>query len=208
MDERLEIHRCTIQRFLQEVYERPIIGNVERGAYVECMIELALSKDDSAWHLTEPWTGWDLEHRKTGARIQIKQSAALQRWNPCVRGAPGTGTEAEPKPRFSIKPYNGYYSEDGTWTPTEPPQRQADLYVFAWHPKKDASADHRRSDQWKFFLVAEKNLPPVAEPPRKSQQTIGLAWLSDAQRRHRVVTCDYDALAAMVVEVLEPLRSR
>ena len=50
---------------------------MERGAYIECMIELALRERQPAWSLTETWDRWDLENQKTRARIEIKQSAAL-----------------------------------------------------------------------------------------------------------------------------------
>ena len=69
------LHDLTVQRLLQRVYEQRIIGNVERGAYIECLIELALRERHPAWRLTEPWTTWDLENRSTSARIEVKQSA-------------------------------------------------------------------------------------------------------------------------------------
>ena len=197
-----------MQRLTQSIYERRIIGNVERGAYVECMIELVLQEQDPEWHMTEPWSGWDLEHRQTGARIEIKQSAALQRWSPHVREMPGVDANlaprpragsragAPPNPRFSIKPHEGYYSEDGTWIATEL-QRHADLYVFAYHQEKDRNvADQRRPDQWQFFVVAERSLPQE-KPLAKS---IGLARLAARGG-------DYEALPAMVAEALKSLRT-
>lgn len=200
-----------MQRLTQSIYERRIIGNVERGAYVECMIELVLQEQDSEWHMTEPWTGWDLEHRRTGARIEIKQSAALQRWNLHVREMPGVGVNpaprprvgsragAPPNPRFSIKPHEGYYSDDGTWIATGL-QRHADLYVFAYHQEEDPNvADQRRPDQWQFFVVAEPSLPQD-KPLAKS---IGLPRLAA-----RGAECgDHEALAAMVAKALKSLRT-
>ena len=65
-----------------------------------------------------------------------------------------------------------------------------------WHPAQDAEiADHRRPDQWKFFVVAEENLP-------QKKQTIGLEALT---RLYDV--CNYDALAARVVKGLESIES-
>ena len=44
----------------------------------------------------------------------------------------------------------------------------ADLYVFAWHPETAKSkADHRRSGQWRFYVVCEGKLP-------EGQNTISL----------------------------------
>ncbi len=71
--------------------------------------------------------------------------------------------------RFSIKPSDHYYLRDGELVETKSRQRHADLYVFAWHPEEDLkSANHRRPDQWKFFVVAESELPPLQDPPPKT----------------------------------------
>ena len=182
------LHDLTVRRLVQRVYEQRIISNVERGAYVECMIELALRERHPAWCLTDTWDSWDLEDGKTGARIEIKQSAA---WNPFSK-TPGRG-------KFGIQPHSGYFAKDGTWIPT-PLQRHADLYVFAWHPEEDPDiADHRRPDQWKFFVVAEGNLPQN-EPLQKEISVSALTRLADVE------CCDYDALAATVVQALRPVQ--
>ena len=179
------LHQLTVQRLVQRVYEQRLISNVERGAYIECMIELALRERHPAWSLTETWDRWDLENQKTRARIEIKQSAALQTWHlsvcPHCRSVYEWDVQDEPgnkSPQFNIK------------------QREVDLYVFAWHPVQDADiADHRRPDQWEFFVVAEGNLP-------QKKQTIGLEALT-----RLCDVCDYDALAARVVKVLESIES-
>ena len=38
------LHEQTVRRLVQRVYEQRLINNVERGAYVECMVELALGE--------------------------------------------------------------------------------------------------------------------------------------------------------------------
>ena len=184
------IRELSIQRLMQRFYAQRLINNVHRGDYVECMIELALAECDPAWRLTKPWTSWDLVHRKTFARIEVKQSAALQPW----LGPPAHG-------KFDIEPRTGYYSEDGAWTKTPQPQRHADLYVFAWHPEKDADiADHRRPDQWKFFVVAETCLP--------EKDGIGLKALNELVERCNLAEhSSYDALAAKVANVLKSFGS-
>ena len=190
------LHDLTVQRLVQRIYEQRIIGNVERGGYVECMIELALRARHPAWRLTDTWDSWDFEDGKTGARIESKQSAA---WNPFSK-RPGRG-------RFSIQPHRGYFAKDGIWIPT-PLQRHADLYVFAWHPEEDPDiADHRRSDQWKFFVVAERSLPQGA-PLAKSIGVKALTHLTDTCDDGVLAeSCDYDTLAARVVHVLGSLQS-
>ena len=169
---------------MQRVYEQRIIGNVERGTYVECLIELALRERHPAWRLTEPWTSWDIENGRTRARIEVKQSAALAPWDRRACPTCGSLTEWDPRrpsrsPTFSIK------------------QRLADLYVFAWHPEEDPDiADHRRPEQWTFFVVAERSLP-------KDQKEISFSVLT---RLADVESCDYGALAATVIHVLESLQ--
>ena len=57
----------------QSVYNRNLINNAERGAYVEHMIVLAL--EGQGWDLTWPWASWDLQHRD-GARIATTATAS------------------------------------------------------------------------------------------------------------------------------------
>lgn len=178
-----------IKDLMQRFYERPLINNVHRGDYVECMIALALKP---AWRLTTPWTSWDLVHQKTGARIEVKQSAAQAPW---ARKWPARG-------RFDIRRRKGYYSEDGTWTETPQRKRHACLYVFAWHPGKDADADHRRPDQWEFFVVAETCLP-------LEQDSIGLGPLIQIVEGYELAErCSYDELETKVNQVLTKRRRR
>ena len=46
-----------------------------------------------------------------------------------------------------------------SYTALDEPRRLADLYLFAWHPEVGSRADHRRTDQWRFYVLAEKDLP-------------------------------------------------
>ena len=183
-----------VRSLVGSVYQA-LINNAERGAYVEHMIVLALE----GWELTWPWASWDLQHRGDGARIEVKQSAARQTWHKRPK-SPESPPVPKPSPgKFGInKPSENYYLEDGTYEET-PPQRHADIYVFAWHPEKDLEiADHRRPDQWKFFVVAERCLP--------RQKDIALGPLEKL-----VNDCDfaefgdYEALPAMVAKVLESI---
>ena len=144
-------------------YDRPIMNNVQRGDYVECMIATALRPD---WRLTSEegwdWAAWDCEHTASEARLEIKQSAARQPWD---RGS----DRHRRNPRFDIGPRTGYWPKDGgPWIAD--PGRHADVYVFAWHGKADEHADHRDAAQWRFFVVAEPSLPG-------GQKSVGLSGL-------------------------------
>ena len=170
------VHRLVSERLIERVYHQALISNVERGAYVECMIELALSEIRPSWRLTDTWHAWDLEQHETGARIEVKQSAARQTWS--------SATEASSRPSFDIAPRSGYYVDGGDqWVESPEPRRFADLYVFAWHDEADPRvADHRLHSQWQFFVVPEQDLP--------QQKRISLNPL-----RERVDSCSYDQLA-------------
>ena len=188
------IHQRTVERLVQRVYDQPLINNVERGTYVEHMVELALGEQQ--WRLTWPWASWDLEHRANYARIEIKQSAARaidHNKRPCDPPPPTIG-------KFAIKPSDHYYLQNGKLVKTKL-QRHAHLYVFAWHPEEDLKiADHRRPDQWEFFVVPERCLLPPEKkgialgPLKKLVDDCDLAEFGD-----------YEALPAMVTKVLESL---
>ena len=142
-----DLHDRIIGKLLER-YNEPLIDNVDRGAYVECMIALALG---DAWRLPKgAWSAYDLEHSATGARMEVKNSS--------VRQISMGGYSARPSnPTFVIKPKKGYWNPE--WTELHPPRRTADLYVFALHPIADEEADHRRADQWRFYVVPEADLP-------------------------------------------------
>ena len=168
-----DLHNRIIDKFLER-YNEPLIDNVDRGAYVECMIALALG---DAWRLPKgAWNTYDLEHSATGAWMEVKNSAARQ------VALPGYDGETAP-PSFRIAPKQGYWNPD--WIALDPPRRTADLYVFAWHPVTGVAADHRRADQWRFYVAPEGDLP--------DQKTIGLKRV---ERLAQAVT--YDELADAV----------
>ena len=148
------VHQLVSERLIERVYNQPLISNVERGAYVECMVELALSESRPPWSLTDTWAAWDLRQDETGARIEVKQSAALQTWT--------AGTPGNSPPAFDIAPRTGYFEDgSGSWVEPTAPSRFADLYIMAWHSERNPRvADHRRPDQWQFFVVPEHSLKP------------------------------------------------
>ena len=152
-----------IRKTLMRRYDMPVMNNVYRADYIECLVVFALGKD---WWLTWTdgwdWAAWDCQHTSR-ARLEVKQAAARHSWD--------RETLARRRvPRFDIAPRTGYWTQDGSrWVNS--PGRPADLYVFAWHDeRRDGYADHRDTNQWLFFVVAEQDLP-------KNRKKIGLTGL-------------------------------
>ena len=74
------------------------------------------------------------------------------------------------------------------------PQRWSDLYIFAYHPESEERvADHRRPEQWEFYVVAERELNP-------SRKSIGLGPV-----RRMEALCRFDALAYEVTRAVAEL---
>ena len=75
------LHCQIIQKLVDTFYGRRLVNNVDRGHYVESMIALVLGKQ---WRPTalirRGWAPWDFES-DDGARLEVKQSAALQPWS-------------------------------------------------------------------------------------------------------------------------------
>lgn len=154
----MQLHR-NILRMLERQYDCALMNNVNRSVYVECLIAEALDAH-LPWLDGEHWAAWDLE--LCGCRIEVKQSAAMQPWQKM--------NESRSRPAFDIAARSGYWTEGGDWI--EAAGRQADIYVFAWHPEERlALADHRRADQWRFYVVAARDLP-------ETQKSIGLRSLA------------------------------
>ena len=109
------------------------------------------------------WGACDLMQVGGPLRIQVKQSAARQSWH--------SADSPPPRPRFSIAHKTGRYEGGSVWIPE--PGRNAEIFIFGWHPVADASADHRDPDQWQFFVAFE-----AALPSQKSISLIGLSVLT------------------------------
>lgn len=139
----------TLHRLIDRLYGRPLIRNVLRGELVEQIILDALGRD---WQPADDYASWDVEHRPSGTRIQIKQSAARQSWSDAASVAC--------VPRYSIGARHGYSTVTNRWS--EARQRHAQIYIFAWHPRTDESADHRVASQWQFHVIGVDRLPPAA----------------------------------------------
>ena len=173
-----DLHRRTDHKLVNTYYGSQLINNVDRGHYVECMIVLALGEE---WHLTSEqrgWAPWDIE-RNDGARLEVKQSAALQTWS-LAHDAPPRRTAS-----FDIAFRKEPWTKGGDY-PHYLPGRPADLYVFAWHPIMDHEvADHRSAEQWRFFVIPERKLP--------DQKTVSINRV-----KNLAAEINYDQLAVVV----------
>ena len=180
-----QVSDLIMKRVAEHVYDRPLINNVERADYVECMVELIMQSDDPRWRLTESWDPWDVEHSETLARLEVKQSSVLQAWSRAPQQA---------SPRFDISSSAGIWWKcprgEFHWIETKK-QRPADVYVFGWHGEEDdVKADQRNVAQWEFYVTHEQKLP-------STQKSIGLNPL-----RKLVKPVDYTTLAASVNNAL------
>lgn len=122
------IDKLKLEELLMRPYKQSIMNNVHRSEYVECLVALAL---EDTWYRQDHWSEYDFEHKRSGKRLELKQSAVRQAWE-----------QAEPsQSRFEFKP-------PGT----------TDIYIFAWHGHW-RNADHSDITQWQLFVVAQWYLP-------------------------------------------------
>ena len=158
------LHCQIIQKLMDTFYGSRLINNVDRGHYVEGMIALALGEQWRPTVVLRGWAPWDFE-REDGARLEVKQSAALQPWS-----VHGNAPRARPA-SFDIAHRKEAWTKGGDFAPYCP-GRPADVYIFAWHSiVDDEIADHRSAEQWSFFVVPEQQLP--------DQRTISINRLRD-----------------------------
>ena len=172
-----------LERLMRQ-YDQPVMNNVQRGNFVECMIACALGPDwQLTWEAGWDWAPWDCEHITSGARLEIKQAAARQSWD-------RKAVTPRRKPSFDIAPRSGFWPKDGgPWVPRV--GRHADLYVFAWHEIDDEEADQRNPEQWQFFAIVANDLPA-------GQKSIGLGRLWEI-----VKPCGIDGLRSAVAEIAD-----
>lgn len=145
-------------RLAARLFDQPLIQNQYRSAFIEAMLEPYLAR--TGWrHVGDNWAGWDFQHDETKTRLEVKQSAAWQTWDP-IKVEQGRLPKAGPG-IFDIAPRTGWFDESGAaWTPEV--GRLAHVYVFAWNGTFGSDADHRNPDQWEFFVVPTVALPAKA----------------------------------------------
>ena len=160
------------RRVADAAFGKQLITNVLRGQVAEAIIAFAL-EPEWCW-CAAGYASWDFE-RADGMRLEVKQSSAKQTW---LNMAPSKGS-------FDIAMRKGRWETEG-WIAEE--GRNAHLYIFAWHPVIDDSADHRDPGQWVFFVIATCDLPPT--------QRISLAGV-----RQLAQSCGFADLARTVVQV-------
>lgn len=154
---------------VDSMFGRPLVTNVFRSLLVEAMIAKALGPP---WRwCAADFAPWDLEH-ENGLKLEVKQSAARQSW---------TQPDATPgSPRFDIAHRTGRW-ENSHWI--EGRVRHADIYVFAHHPIIGPEADHRKSQQWRFYPVRTSRLPSAASIGLTRLETISTAVAADPAGR-------------------------
>jgi hypothetical protein len=128
------------------IFGKPLVVNVWRALLVESLIDLILPPEWT-WCATD-YAGWDFHHIDR-TRLEVKQSAARQSWK--ASGSPCS-------PRFDIKPRTGAW-DGADWIRAAEPMRHADLYLLAYHPVTDDTADHRDPHQWEFHVISTVRLP-------------------------------------------------
>ncbi len=138
-----------IAKFVEQTVAQPLVNNVVRGILVESIVALELEPEWTWWG--GDYGSWDFENTD-GVRLEVKQSAARQSWEL------GPGCKKSP-PRFDIRARKRS-QETGS------EGRAAHLYIFAYHPVEDETADHRDANQWDFYCIPGSYLPP--------QKSIGL----------------------------------
>jgi hypothetical protein len=158
----------TAEWLARHLFDVPVIQNQYRSAFVEALIAPYLKS--SGWSYTgDDWKGWDFEH-SNGARMEIKQSAAVQTWH----RRDGKRTKGQ----FDIAARSGYFDELAKWTAE--PGRCADVYVFAWNGHgHDDGVDHHDQTQWQFYVVPSAMLP-------EGQQSISLSKLKKLAAELRI----------------------
>jgi hypothetical protein len=136
-----------IARASEAAFGKPLVTNVLRGQMVEALISLAI-EPEWKW-CSADYSPWDFE-RADGCRLEVKQTSFRQTWAPPSHGKVNRS--------FDIAARKGRW-EGAVWI--EELKRHADLYVFACHDVRDATADHRDPAQWSFFVVPTSLLPPT-----------------------------------------------
>jgi hypothetical protein len=134
-------------RASEAAFGKPLVTNVLRGLVAEAIVAAAL-EPDWKW-CSEDYAAFDFLHRE-GLRLEVKQSAAKHSW--AKEGARPSSVG------FDIAARTGLWEDGVNWI--NPPGRNADIYVLAYHPVTDGSADHRDPHQWLFFVVLARDLPP------------------------------------------------
>jgi len=143
-------------------FDRPIVMNVYRSILVEAIVAAALT----GWEwCSADYASHDFRHRD-GTRLEVKQAAARQTW---FTGKPSRTV-------WDIAPRTGFWVDGIKWVPHI--GRNAEIFVFAFHPGLDETTDHRDAAQWLFHIVAANNLPEAKSLSRPALARLAepVAW--------------------------------
>jgi hypothetical protein len=135
-----------VARAADAAFGKALVTNVHRSLITEVIVAAAL-EPEWTWCAAD-YASYDFQHA-SGVRLEVKQSAALQTWN--------AASKLKSKASFDIAPRKGEWVDGITWKAGE--GRNADIFVFAYHPVADLTADHREPSQWVFYIVLEAALP-------------------------------------------------
>lgn len=149
-----------VDRASAELFRRKLLTNIHRAVIVEAIVAAALEPE---WQ----WCSADYasyDFRRGDVRLEVKQSASLQSWN--------ASTLRPSKCSFDIAERTGEWEDGVTWKAG--PGRNADVYLLCHHPLVSTEADHRKPEQWRFFVISEGILP--------KQKTIALGAVEQITR--------------------------
>ncbi len=177
-----ELRSSVLERTYASLIDVPVMSNVVRGDFAECLVAIALG---DKWSMTTTWESWDLKHQD-GWKLEVKQSAQLQVWH-----IPGDPRIERAKLRFDIAKRKSYWRGERR---VAQQGRIADLYVFAAHTDITDLADQREPSQWRFYVVPEARLP--------NQKSIALSRLKQMTGEVPI-----EGLEAQVKTALEELGS-
>lgn len=183
--------RRIIRRASKSLFGRPLIMNVHRSILVEAMVAEALP----GWRwCSNDYAPWDFI-RDDQLKLEVKQSSMLQSWS---REAP---SENPSPPSWDIAARTRY------WTPetglVQWAGRCAQIYVLGLHPLRDETADHRLPEQWRFFVLAERDLPDARKLSfvrARAMQAEGLAAFVGTEGLAEAV----EAAARRILPLLPP----
>lgn len=165
-----------------------LLDNTTRGFLAEHLVAQALG--DSAGKRTESWANWDLVTRN-GIKIEVKTSGRRQSWHRNARCKPPT------TPRWDIAPKKKWVDSKG-WSDQK--KRWADVYVFALHDEKCLEkCDAKDIAQWRFYVVAKRDLDSLDEKLNEKQKSIGQTKLKELARKHCAACIKFPELKAAIL---------
>ena len=141
-----------------------LVDNRNRGIFAEWLVGQALNALQDEDTRVE-WDGVDLRYKNLG--IEIKASGRSQTWDPPTATVP----------RFGIPKNNQVWdSEKGTVVLFDPPERNADIYVFCLHQSIPATKENvANPETWSFWVVATH----MIDEKLGDQKSLGIPTLNE-----------------------------